>query len=180
MTNFIALIRGINVGGKNKLPMADLKRELEASGLERVQTYIQSGNIVLQSDKDAQQLRADIEAAITRVSGIVTKVMVRTESELNAIVEGCPYAEEASAEGKSVHLTVLHEPITEKQLEKLNASISDRDRYHAEGTALYCHYGQSVLDSKLAGSIAKLGDGTTTRNWNTVLKLQAMIEALKS
>ncbi|QHW34655.1 DUF1697 domain-containing protein [Paenibacillus rhizovicinus] len=180
MTTYIALIRGINVGGKNKLTMADLKRELEAVGLDRVQTYIQSGNVVFRSEHGAGRVREEVEAAITRVSGIVAKVLIRTEAELYAIITGCPYAEEARLEGKSVHLSVLDSPLTEKQLDKLRAGISELDRYHVDGSSVYCHYGQSVLDSKLAGNFAKLGDGVTTRNWNTVLKLQAMAEASRS
>lgn len=179
MTTYIALIRGINVGGKNKLAMAELKRGLEEAGLSRVQTYIQSGNIVFRSDRDADRVRAEVEETITRVSGIAAKVMIRTEAELNAIIAGCPYAEEARAEGKSVHLSVLNAPLTEQELDKLNAGISELDRYHVEGTVVYCHYGQSILDSKLAGNFGKLGDKVTARNWNTVLKLQAMAEAMK-
>ncbi|SFI34978.1 Uncharacterized conserved protein, DUF1697 family [Paenibacillus sp. UNC496MF] len=178
MTNYIALIRGINVGGKNKLAMADLKRELEAIGLSKVQTYIQSGNVVFRSAKDAGSLRDAIEQAITRISGIRAKVMIREQRELDAIVAGCPYAEAAAAEGKSVHLSVLNEPLTGPQLEKLSAGCSELDRFQADGTVVYCHYGQSILDSKLAANFAKLGDAVTTRNWNTVVKLQAMLRAM--
>ncbi|MFC4810279.1 DUF1697 domain-containing protein [Paenibacillus sp. GCM10023250] len=179
MTNYAALIRGINVGGKNKLAMADLKRELEAIGLAKVQTYIQSGNVVCQSPKDHGTVRDEIEQAITRISGIRANVMIRTQQELDAIVEDCPYAEEAAAEGKSIHLSVLNEPLTGRQLEKLSAGISELDRFRADGTVIYCHYGQSILDSKLAANIAKLGDAVTTRNWNTVAKLQAMLRAME-
>ncbi|QHT61530.1 DUF1697 domain-containing protein [Paenibacillus lycopersici] len=180
MTTYIALIRGINVGGKNKLTMADLKRELTSAGLEGVQTYIQSGNIVLRSASGADQVRQVIEAAITRMSGIVANVLIRTEAELNEIIARNPYTEEARSEGKSVHLTVLDAPLTDKQLDKLKGGISPLDRYHADGSAVYCHYGLSVRDSKLAANFAKLGDGATTRNWNTVLKLQAMAETMNS
>lgn len=178
MTNYVALIRGINVGGNNKLPMADLKRELTAIGLEQVQTYIQSGNVVLRSNDDAPAVRGAIEQAIARIANIRTKVLVRTEAELAALIANCPYGDEASAEGKNVHATLLDEPLTEKQRGQLEAGKAESDRFHAAGTTVYCHYGLNVRDSKLAANFAKLGDGATTRNWNTILKLQAMLEDL--
>ncbi|NBD23322.1 DUF1697 domain-containing protein [Paenibacillus glycinis] len=180
MTNYAALIRGINVGGNNKLPMAELRRELETIGLGRVQTYIQSGNIVFQSALDQATAESEIEQAILRISGIAAKVMVRTDAELDAIVAGCPYADEAKEEGKSVHLSVLREPLTPQQIGKLDVGISELDRYHIDGTAVYCHYPEGMRDSKLAANLGKLGDGVTTRNWNTVLKLQAMLHAMRS
>ncbi|WP_219837369.1 DUF1697 domain-containing protein [Paenibacillus sp. R14(2021)] len=178
MTVYIALIRGINVGGKNKIAMAELRQELEAVGLNRVQTYIQSGNVVFESEHSASALRESIEQAITRISGITAQVMLRTSVQWEAIIDCCPYPLEAAQEGKSVHLSVLHEPLTDKQIEKLNAGVSELNRYQTQELEIYCHYGQSIMDSKLAGNFAKLRDGVTTRNWNTVLKLQEMIQAM--
>ncbi|MGC1239930.1 MAG: DUF1697 domain-containing protein, partial [Chryseosolibacter sp.] len=90
MTIYIALLRGINVGGKNKIKMEDLREALGAMGLSRVQTYIQSGNILFESDEDEATLCHRIEQEVEKVFGLSIKVIIRASEELKKIAATCP------------------------------------------------------------------------------------------
>ncbi|MDF2636607.1 MAG: cytoplasmic protein, partial [Pelosinus sp.] len=90
MIIYIALLRGINVGGKNMIKMADLKHMFEALGLCRVETYIQSGNIIFESEENEETLRVMIENAITKLNGSSIAVILRTATELEQIIQDCP------------------------------------------------------------------------------------------
>ncbi|MFF2481446.1 DUF1697 domain-containing protein [Paenibacillus sp. NPDC058071] len=186
MTIQIALLRGINVGGKNKIKMAELKIALGELGLSRVQTYIQSGNILFDSDEEEAVLCERISAKINEAFGLNIPVMLRSAQELNEIVASCPFTaaqiEEAESASDSESLYVamlLHAPEPEK-LERLQQFATNEEQFRMVGRNIYLLYHNSIRDSKLAVQVEKLGVLVTTRNWKTVNKLIAMADEMAS
>jgi uncharacterized protein (DUF1697 family) len=178
MTIYIALIRGINVGGKNKVPMAELKRALEAIGLGKVQTYIQSGNVLFESADEAESLRQRIEGEIHKVFGIAATVVLRTAEQLKRIIANCPYSASSLLEGESIQVSVLTEAPSQKAMDILSAHGTDIDEYHIHGEEIYFLFRQSVLDSKLAKNLQRLGGSVTSRNWKTLVKLDTLVQEM--
>ncbi|MCZ8513037.1 DUF1697 domain-containing protein [Paenibacillus filicis] len=176
----MALLRGINVGGNQKIKMAELKKLLEAAGLSRVQTYIQSGNVLFQSEKPAEALKILIAEEIKRSFGFSIAVMLRTSSEWRSILANCPYPADALTEGQSIQVTFFNDAPSVQELDRLSEVRSDMDEFQLLGKELYMFFRQSILDSKLPDQLQKLKIPVTTRNWNTVLKLAAMAEAMEA
>lgn len=185
MKGYIALLRGINVGGKNRIKMADLKKEMEHLGFAGVQTYIQSGNVLFVSDKPEPDLRAELERMISSVFDISLTVMLRTFDELKGIIETCPFPEELVAEaqancvGECLHVAMLPEPPAPQGVAKLAAVESGRDLFHIAGRDVYLLFPDSQRDSKLADSLHKLGVPATVRNWRTMNKLVELAEGIE-
>ncbi|MCP1122066.1 DUF1697 domain-containing protein [Bacillus sp. 3103sda1] len=180
MTIYIALLRGINVSGHNKIKMAELRHMLETMGLNRVQTYIQTGNVLFESAEDIESLRSRIENEIKTVFGISITVVLRTSMEFENIIEHCPYTDVPLAKGESVHVSILTEEPQPKVVELLSNSERDNDEYYIHGREIYFLFHQSMLDSKLAKNLQKLGNTATTRNWNTINKLAALLKAMQA
>jgi uncharacterized protein (DUF1697 family) len=180
MTIYILLLRGINVGGNNMIKMIELKGMLEKMGFGRVQTYIQSGNVVFESEEGVEALRPRIEQEITKVFGLSVAVVLRTSAEWARFIENNPYAEVELAEGWSVHLSLLTQAPSQEGIEKLRSCEIGVDEYHIEGNEVYVLFRQSILDSKLAKHLSKLGVSMTMRNWNTIKKLDAIIKKMES
>ncbi|WP_243644300.1 DUF1697 domain-containing protein [Paenibacillus pinisoli] len=177
VTIYMALLRGINVGGKNKIKMAELRESLAAIGLQRVQTYIQSGNILFESAQEELPLRERIERQIEADFGLSIKVVMRTLDELRTIRRNLPFTEEqvaeakAAAEGEVLYVSMLQEQPSPDKLEKLAGIDIGEDRYVLDGNNLYLLYSLSVRNSKLSAHVEKLGVASTVRNWNTINKL---------
>lgn len=180
MTIQIALLRGINVGGHNKIKMADLREAMGELGLARVQTYIQSGNILFESDEAEETLRQRIEGQIEKVFGLSIRVIIRTAAELNRIAVSCPFTEEqiaeaeASSEGECLYVSMLLEEPQAERIEKLKAFDAKADRYELKGRDIYLLFHPSVRNSKLLPQLDKLGVPATVRNWKTISKLVAL------
>ena len=175
MTTFIALLRGINIGGNNKLPMKDLSALLTGMGLREVQTYIQSGNVVFRSAaKDRMALAAKISAAIKTQHGFAPRVWLLTVEELREAMANNPYPE-AEAVPTSLHLLFLAEVPPQPKLKEMDALKTSSERYTLTDKMFYLHAPDGVGRSKLAASAEKLlGVAATGRNWNTVCKLAEM------
>jgi len=154
---FVALIRGINVGGNRLIRMADLRSMFESAGATNVATYIQSGNVVFAHESRAP---GPLLAAATKLD-----IMVRTPRELAAIVEGNPFPREAQ------HLHVLFLP----SKAKVAVVATLPERYVQRGADLYVCLPGGAGSSKLAASLGKLGG--TMRNWRTVNALNDMSQA---
>lgn len=170
MSKFIILLRGVNVGGNNVLPMKELSLFLEKLGFDNVRTYIQSGNIVLTSDKRPDDR---IGASIQTKFGFAPEVLVLIEREFHAVVENNPYKE---YEGKFVHFYFCKEPPT-LDTNKLDALALESERYTLIGNVFYLHAPDGIGRSKLVAKIETcLGVPATGRNLNTVNKLSIMIE----
>ncbi len=175
MTTFIALLRGINIGGNNKLPMKDLTALLTGMGLREVQTYIQSGNVVFRSAaKDRAALAAKISAAIKAQHGFAPRVWLLDAAELHKAIADNPYPE-AESNPTSLHLLFLAEMPPHPKLKELDALKTSSERYTLEGKVFYLHAPDGVGRSRLAARAEKLlGVAATGRNWSTVCKLAEM------
>jgi uncharacterized protein (DUF1697 family) len=176
--DYIALFRGINVGGKNSLTMKALVRMLEENGYTRVQTYIQSGNVIFQSTSaKAEVFSRIIGRAIASKYGFQPGIVVLSAQELNKAAAANPFPK-AEAESKSLHLYFLSQAPKDPDLEALNRLKSDNESFKLIGDVFYLHAPDGIGRSKLAPRVEKLLDvETTARNWNTVTKLLEMMHA---
>jgi uncharacterized protein (DUF1697 family) len=176
MSTLIALLRGINVGGHNKLPMKELTALLEGMGLRDVQTYIQSGNVVFRCDvKNRAALAAKISAAIKAQHGYTPQVLLLDAAELRKAITDNPYPE-AEAEPKSLHLFFLADVPQHPDLKSLEAIKTDSEHYKLAGKVFYLYTPEGLGLSKLAARVEKLlGVAASARNWNTVCKLGEML-----
>jgi uncharacterized protein (DUF1697 family) len=178
MLIYIALLRGINVGGKNMIKMADLKRTLEAMGAGQVQTYIQSGNVLFESDQGPDQLRQRIEQEIRTAFGISATVVLRTARELDRIVADCPFPSGALKQGESIYVGFLTDPLMASAIDRLSEGKEESDELQVMGLDIYFLLRQSILDARLAKNVQKLGNSVTIRNWNTVKKLHSLAQGM--
>ena len=170
MSTHIALLRGINVGGKVTVPMAELKASFEALGFEDVATYINSGNVVFQGTKpDA----AAIEKRIAKDFGRDVSVLLRTPKQLAAIAKGNPFPK---AEGKRLHVYFLSDKPTAKAAAALDPDRSPPSEFKLSGREVYLHTPDGIGRSKLTIDYFErtLGVRATARNWNTVTKLREL------
>lgn len=185
MTTYIAMIRGINVGGKNIIKMADLKRMSENLGLFKVQTYIQSGNILFESDEEEEVLRIKIENQIERVFGFPAAVILRTSQDMEKIIRNCPFSEEAileakaTSEGESIYVALLQKKPLPEKIELLNSYRSTSDEFQINGREVFLLFHKGIRKSKLAINLHKLEVPATVRNWNTINKLFELAKARK-
>ena len=170
---YAVLLRGINVGGNNKLPMAELRPMLEGRGYERVATYIQSGNVVLDAPVEGDAaLAADITAAIAERFGLDIAVVVRTHAELVQIVDDNPFADHLDEKNKLM-VGFAMQPLPAEQVTARPGSV-DQFVIRRREVFLYCPDG--IGRSKLPDFDRQTKVAVTVRNWNTVLKLVSMTE----
>ncbi len=172
MATWIVLLRGINVGGANKLAMTDLKALMTSLGHTAVFTYIQSGNVVLTSPRsDRASLAAEISAGIERAHGLVVSVVLRTPDELSAALAANPFTMEA--DGSRVMITFLSDVPLPDAISRLEADRFVPDRFELRGSELYAHYPNGAGRSKMTLDYfeKRLGVRGTARNLNTVAKL---------
>jgi uncharacterized protein (DUF1697 family) len=173
MNTFIALLRGINVGGKNMIPMPELKSLFASMGLEEVSTYVQSGNVVFSSSTgDAQALAVEVEERIDEAFGLGTTVLLRTPAELAEIADSNPYlAREADL--SKLHVVFLSGPPEADAVAELDPARSPPDEFAVSGREIYLHLPNGAGRSKLTMDYfeKRLGVRATARNWKTVTKL---------
>jgi uncharacterized protein (DUF1697 family) len=177
MKPFIALLRGINVGGRNRLPMRELVEVLEGLGLRNVKTYIQSGNVVFQSETvDALELAAKMGAAINERHGFTPHVFVLELDELKDAIASNPFPE-AESEPKMLHLYFLACVPENPDLKTLENIKRDSERFQLKGKVFYLHTPDGIGRSKLAARVEKsLGVAVTARNWRSVRKIMDMVK----
>jgi len=174
MESYIALLRGINVSGKNMIKMADLAAALSETGLGNIRTYIQSGNILFESEnRDSGMLSALIWAKIKERFGFIVPVQVLSRNELNRIRDNNPYLNLRSLPEDKLHLTLLQAVPDPALTAKIAASDFSPDEFVVSGNAIYLYcpdgYGRTRLTNNFFEN--KLKVSATTRNWATVGKL---------
>lgn len=184
MTRWVALLRGVNVGGANKVPMAGLRTLLEGLGHTEVATYLQSGNAVLTSrETDPTVLATGIEGAITDRLGLRVAVLVRTRDELAAVAAANPFPA-AGADPAHLHAVFLPGPVDDAVLERL-APLRDGayapEELRPGDRVLYLHLPDGMGRSRLAVDLGKggrtsPGRDATTRNWRTVTNVLALAD----
>lgn len=170
---YVAFLRGINVGGKNKIKMETLREVCSALGYENVKTYINSGNIIFETAKTGDKiLAAQIEAAIEKAFGLKIKTIVRAIDEIKELVENNPFAGEYEND-KDVHVFFLDEEMPAEKSELLLSNNSENERYFVRNREIFCHLRVSVLDSLMGKDYIakKLKVSSTARNWRTVNKI---------
>jgi len=178
MPVFIALIRGINVGGHKKVKMADVKALCETMGLRDVRTHLQSGNVVFRTAKtDRARLAKDLESALS----VDAKIILRTADELRAAVAANPMPEEAQRGPSRFIVVFLSEKPSAAAMQSLRDAYSGPEKMQLHGAELYIEYDAGMGTSKLNNALIerKLGVSGTARNWNTVTRLAEMAEELR-
>ena len=172
----MALLRGINLGSR-RLPMKDLAAIFEAAGCVDVRTYIQSGNVVYRAGAAlARRVPTLVEAAIADRFGFDAPVVTRTSADMSAIVRGNPYAEEAEANPKSVHVGFLRDWPPARAVAELDPDRSPPDSFLVRGREIYVYFPNGMGKSKLTNPWfdSRLGTVSTMRNWRTVKTLEEM------
>ncbi len=176
MKTYIALFRGINVGGKNILQMKELVAVLETLGLQDIKTYIQSGNVVCRSKAtDIAQISRKISTAIKNSHGIEPQVLLLDPAALDKAIKENPYPE-ADAVPNTLHVNFLFAIPSKPDLKALEKIRAESERFHLARNVLYLHAPDGTGRSKLAAGMERLlGVSMTSRNWNTVRKLKEMV-----
>lgn len=174
MTTYIALLRGINLGARNRVPMARLRELVEQQATTDVRTYIASGNVVFKSNEPAAKLRSSIEHAIEGEFNIQILVALVTAAQLKRVVKGNPYPR---AEPGTLHVAFAVEPLTQADQRSLNALDFPPEELTATRTHVYLHLPNGFGTGQLNKSLDKLiGKRVTVRNWRTVETLAEMAE----
>lgn len=179
MTTFVSLFRGINVGGHQVVRMDELKALYESLGFRDVVTYIQSGNVVCTGDDaDPAQLSRQIEDAFAQKFGFQARVIVRTATELQKIIENNPFQNQPAKESNRVLVMFLAAPPESAVQEDLHKAYAGPEEIHIVGQEVYIYYPNGMGRSKLSHTLIekKLKTVGTGRNWNTVLQLQKMMQ----
>ncbi|MFD1773934.1 DUF1697 domain-containing protein [Paenibacillus rhizophilus] len=177
MGKYIALIRGINVGGNKIVKMQDLKTMLQSLGFQNVKTYIQSGNVVFDGGETGEEaLKESIEKGIRDTFGFDASVIIRTAEELEAAIANNPFELAEPEEFKRLYVSFLAGELTDEAMERLRPYEDGEDKLRVIGKEMYILYCTKVSDSPLFKVPLEkiMGVSATSRNWNTVNKLAAM------
>ena len=177
MTVYVILFRG--VGGATQLPTKPLREALEKAGFKDVATYINSGNAVLSSRKGAAGVVSDIAAIVSKEFGFDKAIHAVTREDWDSLIDKNPFPDAASTP-KFLHAAVLAEGPETAKLEALRAFAAKGERIEVVGKVAYLHTPHGFGTSKLAVKFDKgIGVPNTARNWNTVLALAKLADAVK-
>lgn len=174
MPVYVAMLRGVNVGG-NPLKMEWLRKTCAELGFGDVRTYLQSGNVVLSSRLGAEALAKRLKAAIDGKTRLPVPVIVRTAGEMEQVVAANPFLKQKGIDATKLHVTFLERPTAKPDTARLDKLAGTRDEYRLARREVYLHcpvnYGQSKLVNT---ALEKFLGSATTRNWKTVTTLAAM------
>lgn len=173
---YVAFLRGINVGGKNKIKMETLRETFGALGFENVKTYINSGNVIFETARtDDKKLAAKIEAAIENEFALKIKVITRTIDEIENIVKNNPFVGQFEND-KDLHVFFLDEELPAEKRELLLSNNNENEMFAVRNREIFCLLRVSVLDSLIGKDYIgkKLKVSATARNWRTVNKIMEL------
>ena len=172
MARQVVLLRGINLGPNRRVPMPALREALTKAGFADVETYVQSGNIVLQTDLTSEKLQKRTERVIKKTFELDVPVITRTRDELAQVVKQNPL-DGVATNPKRYQVSFLSAPLQAAQIEQIEALVAPLERFHAIGRELYAWHPEGVSRSKLWNKLAgtSLGVTATARNWTTVTTL---------
>jgi uncharacterized protein (DUF1697 family) len=182
-STYIALLRGINVGGHRIIRMDQLRKAFEALGFADVATYVQSGNVVfLAPAKTAQNLSEKIEQMLLRRFGMSVRVMVRAAEEIGEVVKNNPFLKQKGVDPAKLHVTFLSRPPQKEAVKGLDAIAAGADEFRCRGAEIYLFCPNDLGRTKLSIQAFEkvLSVGATTRNWNTVNRLYQMAASSRS
>lgn len=173
----VVLLRGINVGGRNRIKMAELRQALEGAGLRRVRTYIQSGNIIADTTGGEEELSHRVEVAIEERWELAVSAIVRNAEEFVSLAREHPFAS-SDIDSKFLHVAFLDGVPAVAIDEVLSEEELAPDRFKLDGREVYLAYPRGSARSKLTYALLekRLGLRATARNWNTVIRIASMIE----
>ncbi|MEX2599610.1 MAG: DUF1697 domain-containing protein [Dehalococcoidia bacterium] len=178
MPRTVAMLRGINVGGRNKVAMSQLRELFARVGFLNTETYLQSGNVVFDSGtKDITRIGEELQRELQETLGLPLMVLIRTAHELDELVRGNPFLLREHVDPSALHVTFLAASPTPGSLAAIPPGLDDgEDQWSAEGANVYVYcpngYGRTKLNNGLFER--KLKTVATTRNWKTVLALRDM------
>ena len=174
MARHVVLLRGINIGPRNRIAMPALREALEEAGFADVQTYLQSGNVMVDSRAKPETVRKKVEQLIQDRFGLEIAVVVRTPAELAAVVKRNPHGKVAK-EPKRYQVTFLSAKLPAKVVRELEQAAASDERVVVSGREVYAWHPQTIARSKLWSKLAGqgLGVAATSRNWTTV---EALLE----
>lgn len=174
MARHVVLLRGINIGSRNRIAMPALREALAQAGFTEVRTYLQSGNVVVESRAKPETVRKKVEQLIEERFGLVIAVVVRTRAELAAVVKRNPHAKVAT-NPKAYQVTFLEKKLAAKTVRELEQAAAPDERVVVSGREVYAWHPQAIARSKLWSKLAGQGLGVvaTSRNWTTV---EALLE----
>jgi uncharacterized protein (DUF1697 family) len=177
MAVYIALVRGINVGRHRRVSMADLRDAFAAAGVDNATTYLQSGNVHLESRLSAAKLAPKLEKELERRLGLDVSIFVRTRAQLARLVERNPFADESDA--KKVHVAFLESAPQRTRARNLDPERVAPDEFRVVAREIYLHYPNGYGRSKLTNDYLEkqLGVRSTLRNWKTVTALAELASA---
>lgn len=172
---WVALLRAVNLGKRNKVPMADLRTLLDRAGFGDVRTYIASGNVLLESRDDPAAVAGDLERLIAEAFGVETTAILRTPGELGAALSSHPFPDE----GDPTHVAFLAAEPTEEAATRFAAEDHGRDLAVLAGLHVYLRYPAGFHRARLSATRLEqlLGVRATQRNWRTVVKLAELAGA---
>ncbi len=176
----VALLRAVNLGPHGKIAMSDLRALMTALDLQDGQTLLQSGNMIFRGGARAgAALERHLEAETKKRFGLATDFFVRSAAEWTDLVAANPFPNEARADPSHLVTIFLKEAVKATAVAALQAAIVGREIVRGEGRQVYVTYPDGIGTSKLTNTVIekKLGTRGTGRNWNTVLKLQALVGA---
>jgi uncharacterized protein (DUF1697 family) len=181
VATYVGLLRGVNVGGKNRIPMPELREVFADLGHEGVRTYVQSGNVVFDSRSTSpNEVAAGIEHAVSETFGLTISVLVRTRRELERVAGTNPFPTKDVAP-TSLHVAFLADRPSAKAVRALDPKRSPPDEFVVRGREIYLRFPGGSARSKLTIDYFEraLGTRATARNWNTVLKLLDMMRSAR-
>jgi uncharacterized protein (DUF1697 family) len=172
MARHIVLLRGINIGSRNRIAMPELREALEAAGFDDVQTYVQSGNVILSGGKSAADVGPACERQIKKSFGLDIDVVTRTRSQLEKVVALNPLADVAT-DAKRYQVSFLSAKPSAEVMRKLEGAAAEQERFVMAGREIYAWHPDGIGRSRLWTLLAGRGLGVTAtaRNWTTVTKL---------
>jgi uncharacterized protein (DUF1697 family) len=176
VTTWVALLRGINVGGARRIAMPELRATLESLGLEDVATYVQSGNVVFRRAGSRAAIRRAVEDRIEEVFGLDVATMLRSKTDLDRITARNPWPERV-ADPTRVHVVFLDRKPTAAAVAELDPDRSPPDEFLVDGSEIFVSYPNGSGRSKLTLDYfeRRLDVRATARNWKTVTKLLALM-----
>ena len=179
MARYVALLRGINVGGKNIIAMKDLRAALDDHGYGNVGTYIQSGNVLFDSDADPATLEAEVEAVLEKAFGVPLLVVIRSHRQLRSVMAKAPSGFGTDPDTYYSDAVFLKAPLTAAQVMRIVELREGVDRaWPGTGVVYFARLGAERTKSKMSKITAKPEyKQMTIRSWTTTVKLLALLDA---
>ena len=178
MPAYIAMLRGINVTGHNPIKMEQLRALCDRLGYQKIETYVQSGNLVFQAETESPALLSKrIRESILDSFGFETPVIVRTSKEMEHVVANNPFLKEKDVDSSKLHVTFLADVVHKSSLKTLEKLATSQDRFHQASREVYLYCPEGYGRTKLSNNAIEkaLSVTATTRNWRTTNVLLAMV-----